>query len=354
MQRLPPCRYGPSCYRKNPDHFREFSHPQGHVNCVVINSLPPCRYGPSCYRKNPDHFREFSHPHPQGQIVSSNSNVTGSLSLHGSNLTPRRPARNQDEQFRRDVISETIQVLGDGHSLEMKKSNAKQNLKVWSRGRRSGFKKVHIIHGDWGDVTLRFTREYGTTFAVLNMANGSRFGGGYVEGCAAQEENMFRRSDCHFADSGVNRSTQQYDHATSELINGQRGGVLLDMNPRVCVRAGDTERYRWYSDDEVFPFFELRSAAVDLRGGRPFDRRECQRRIQAQINTLIRFGVRHVVLSAFGCGAFENPATEVAQVYREVLEPNLDSFDVVVFAIYRAGYGPDNFTPFNSVLSSLP
>ena len=26
----PPCRYGAACYRKNPEHFREFSHPPGH------------------------------------------------------------------------------------------------------------------------------------------------------------------------------------------------------------------------------------------------------------------------------------------------------------------------------------
>ncbi len=25
--------------------------------------LPPCQYGENCYRKNPVHFREFSHPH---------------------------------------------------------------------------------------------------------------------------------------------------------------------------------------------------------------------------------------------------------------------------------------------------
>lgn len=26
----PPCRYGATCYRKNPSHFQEFSHPAGH------------------------------------------------------------------------------------------------------------------------------------------------------------------------------------------------------------------------------------------------------------------------------------------------------------------------------------
>jgi len=26
------------------------------------SSLPPCKYGSECYRKNPDHFANFSHP----------------------------------------------------------------------------------------------------------------------------------------------------------------------------------------------------------------------------------------------------------------------------------------------------
>ncbi len=44
------------------------------------------------------------------------------------------------------------------------------------------------------EVTRRFTKLYGMPFAVLNMANARRFGGGYVEGAGAQEENMFRRT----------------------------------------------------------------------------------------------------------------------------------------------------------------
>jgi len=29
---LPPCKYGAGCYRKNPDHFEQFSHPDGYVH----------------------------------------------------------------------------------------------------------------------------------------------------------------------------------------------------------------------------------------------------------------------------------------------------------------------------------
>ncbi|CAG5130858.1 unnamed protein product, partial [Candidula unifasciata] len=57
---LPECPYGARCYRKNPQHFTEFSHTA--AAAVTSAVLPPCRYGVSCYRKNLLHFAEFSHP----------------------------------------------------------------------------------------------------------------------------------------------------------------------------------------------------------------------------------------------------------------------------------------------------
>ena len=80
---LPTCPYGARCYRKNPEHFKEFLHPakaststdktskgadsktpdaNSKTSAVDDTSLPPCKYGASCYRKNLLHFAEFSHP----------------------------------------------------------------------------------------------------------------------------------------------------------------------------------------------------------------------------------------------------------------------------------------------------
>jgi hypothetical protein len=110
--------------------------------------------------------------------------------------------------------------------------------------------------------------------------------------------------------------------------------------------------YRWLADDEVFPFFELRASAQDLRDGSDFDDHEARRRIVAQLDTLRAHGQRNVVLSAFGCGAFCNPALRVAQLYRQELRARSGDFNVVAFAIFAAGYGTDNYTPFARVFDS--
>ncbi|KAL4222664.1 hypothetical protein ACF0H5_018705 [Mactra antiquata] len=84
---IPECPYGARCYRKNPQHLIEFSHPKKSktdddkndtpdaaddavdgpsktpsLPTTDDSSLPPCKYGAKCYRKNLMHFAEFSHP----------------------------------------------------------------------------------------------------------------------------------------------------------------------------------------------------------------------------------------------------------------------------------------------------
>jgi len=213
---------------------------------------------------------------------------------------------------------------------------------------------VSVHPGDWGEVTAAHTRACGEIFAVLNMANAIGPGGAYVEGAPAQEENMFRRTDCHFhlTDAEMDPSSERYRPEMTALLNADDGRVYLDtVNPRVCVRGPEDRDaedlgYRWLSQDEVFPFHELRAAATDLRGGAPFDPVEARRRISAQLDTLIDAGVRHAVLSAFGCGAFRNPAAEVARSYRAALSERAGAFERVAFAVFYPGYGPDNYTPF--------
>ena len=125
----------------------------------------------------------------------------------------------------------------------------------------------------------------------------------------------------------------------------------------------------------MFPFYELRAAAVDLRDPRLcYDHQETVRRCGALLDTCIALNVRCCVLSAFGCGAFRNPATRVARAFREALtapchppgtRPGVraNHMEIVAFgevgevarqgwditdrrfrltAIFHAGYGPDN------------
>ena len=262
---------------------------------------------------------------------------------------------------RRAVLRETIQAFEGVRPACFYHDLAAVNLERWKPRNRvpaSPF-RIEVRDGDWGDVTYALTRQVGACFAVLNMANASVPGGAYVEGAIAQEENMFRRTDCHFKidASQFDPGTDRYLPAMNQLLNAQQGAVYLDStNPRVCIRGPEDRTredlgYPWLPHNQVFPFFELRAAANDLRDGSDFEPVDARRRIRAQLDTLHRHGIRHAVLSAFGCGAFCNPAEQVARIYREELRLRQADFSLIAFAILAPGYGPDNFTPFANQLA---
>jgi hypothetical protein len=282
-----------------------------------------------------------------------------SLELPDEAIFAGGPFDRSDMRLRRQVLRETVQHFKKNY--ETIQAQVLNNLKKWQSETAFGIEKmnsnafVEIHSGDWGDVTAMLTRKFGSCFAVLNMANAYVPGGAYIEGAIAQEENMYRRTNCHFAvkkDQLV--STRRYNDILVDLISASNGSVYLDTeNPRICVRGSEKRElenlgYEWLGPNEIFPFYELRSAAMDLRNGQPFNKEQSKKIIKAQFDTLVENNIQHVVLGAHGCGAFLNPAEKVAENYKEVIAEYKNSFRVIAFAIYHAGYGPNNFDAFQN------
>ncbi|KAL6256197.1 hypothetical protein P5V15_012313 [Pogonomyrmex californicus] len=54
------CMYGVRCYRKNPNHKNNYSHPDD-SDYDEVDDRQECPYGVKCYRKNPQHKAQFKH-----------------------------------------------------------------------------------------------------------------------------------------------------------------------------------------------------------------------------------------------------------------------------------------------------
>ncbi|XP_011872244.1 PREDICTED: aprataxin and PNK-like factor isoform X2 [Vollenhovia emeryi] len=54
------CMYGARCYRKNPNHKNNYSHPDD-SDYDDDDDREECPYGAKCYRKNPQHKEQFKH-----------------------------------------------------------------------------------------------------------------------------------------------------------------------------------------------------------------------------------------------------------------------------------------------------
>lgn len=58
-------------FRKNPLHFKEYSHSDREEDEEEDSEKPECEYGTSCYRKNPAHLKEYKHTQPPGIVTGS-------------------------------------------------------------------------------------------------------------------------------------------------------------------------------------------------------------------------------------------------------------------------------------------
>jgi hypothetical protein len=260
---------------------------------------------------------------------------------------------------RRMILKDTVEKFSTD-TLGLYEKQARKNHQKWSGAPTNLSGHVRVIPGDWGDVTLRLSQATGTIYTVLNMANAELPGGLYLEGFGAQEENMYRRTNCHFHvhDNEMDEEKIYYTQEMTALINGFSGHVYLDVQtPRICIKGSEGPNISGYDDlspSDYFLFYELKSAADNISRDNPFSEASMRKKIAAQLDTLKAANVRCVVLSAFGCGAFGNPPTEVARIYREELQKRLEDFDDVAFAIFTSEFDSDNFMPFKEALDGLP
>ena len=160
----------------------------------------------------------------------------------------------------------------------------------WKEIDKSTFGIIKVINSDTLDAALSATKIFGERFTVLNMANATGFGGGYTHGRSAQEENIFRRTDCHFSMlrtdlSLKNPGNYKYfftyeDDGNLTMTQRINRGIVFKDQPRVCIRRGESLvpgdnkppveilqliHYKWLDYYDIFQFYEMRNAARDYR-----------------------------------------------------------------------------------------
>lgn len=184
--------------------------------------------------------------------------------------------------------------------------------------------------------------------AVLNMANAFSPGGGWRQGCGAQEENLFRRTT-------LKASLLEPDGRAVRYPLPEFGGAY---SPDVTVfRGTEGEGYPMLSAPFVVSVISVAAYHnPPLQQGRL--RGDYAERTRRKIRMIFaiarRNGVRHLVVSAFGCGAFRNPPSHIAELFAGVLggEEFRGAFGSVVFAIINDHNSPQggNVAPFRQAL----
>ncbi len=153
--------------------------------------------------------------------------------------------------------------------------------------------------------------------AALNFASARNPGGGYRNGALAQEETLARSSalvptlEKHWTYYEENRreaSLLYTDHAIwspDVPFFADDAGALLDAV------------YSAHVITMPAPNAGAMRSARDERGIVP----TFERRIRAVLALAVSKGVQHLVLGAWGCGAFGNPPDRVASLFADALTP---------------------------------
>lgn len=169
---------------------------------------------------------------------------------------------------------------------------------------------------------------------VMNFANAYSPGGGFLSGAKAQEESLCRCSTL-YASLGSKTAKEMYIYNRTHLNPVESDYMLL--SPTVCVfRDAHCNLL-----DTPYPAAVITLPAPNRRGAAIFASEETirqtfLRRIRIMLSIAAENGYRSLVLGAWGCGAFGNKASHVAEAFRHVLidEQYGAAFDAVRFAVY--------------------
>ncbi|KAL8994200.1 MAG: hypothetical protein Q9188_007135 [Gyalolechia gomerana] len=227
---------------------------------------------------------------------------------------------------------------------------------------------IRVINIDTLDAAIRLSSLTTSTVTgspqppvlVLNMANAEHGGGGWLKGAMAQEEALCYRSSLSFTlkrrfypmpDRAVIysptvvilRESLAKGHRLLDLTHPEKLPVVSVVSV-AAVRDPSVER-RLDDGEEIY------------RNG---DERDVMRsKIRMTLRVAAAKGHRKLVLGALGCGAFGNPKSEVARLWKDVLTEAEFSggwWEHIIFAVLEEGGGKDsngNYEVFRRALDGL-
>lgn len=163
--------------------------------------------------------------------------------------------------------------------------------------------------------------------AVLNFSSYKYPGGMFLEGSKAQEEclchesflfNVLSRFKIDFYDWNIrNKNKELY------LNRGM-------YSPDIAFEHGTSA----ITCDVITCAAPNKGSAVKYHNVLEFENTEALKsRINYVLDIAKENNVNTLILGAYGCGVFGQDATEVAQIFKELIETEYKCFDMIVFAV---------------------
>lgn len=229
------------------------------------------------------------------------------------------------------------------------------------------FKHVHVIgrcgHGcenmdsftlarkRYTDFSYMFTEKGSKGILVLNLANPVNPGGGVRRGAKAQEEDLCRKSSLLLSLEG--RDAQKY-YSYNRSLNTYMGSNAIIITPKVEIIKDDKGGLL---DDTVIVSVMTCAAPYLKDGFEGLSDQQYKQMVYDRICGMLRcaafLGYQHLVLGAFGCGAFGNDAKVMSDLFFKALKEfdfdgmkEKDMFRRIDFAVLSKDASQYNFKEF--------
>lgn len=161
---------------------------------------------------------------------------------------------------------------------------------------------------------------------VLNLANPVHIGGGVRRGAKAQEEDLCRQSTLLLALEGEN-AAKYYEY--NRNLHTRKGSDAIIIVPEVEIFK-DAE-YNYLDNTTVVSVITCAAPILypDVSYDKGQYRKMMYHRIEGILVAAAVNGYKRLVLGAFGCGAFNNDAAIVSDIFYDVIKNfRLDGEDV--------------------------
>ena len=180
---------------------------------------------------------------------------------------------------------------------------------------------------------------------VLNLASDFRPGGGWKKGSMAQEESIFYRTTYSLSlDREFGYCDITYPLKCNEAVWSPGILVFRDVDHKLMDRKD-------YFKVDGFAIAALRNPR--LTHDHHLNKRDRVITLR-KIKLLFAFArekeYKHLVLGSLGCGCFNNPPSDIAELFREVIaEQPKSSIETVTFAVLSTK-STENFRIFKKIL----
>lgn len=207
---------------------------------------------------------------------------------------------------------------------------------------------IRVIDSDSFDAAQSLRMSYPSgRVAVLSMASPLRPGGGILTGATSQEESLCMRSTLlpSLRDEFYRLPENALIYTPDVLVFRGQDLSPLPKNDRFFVDVISCAALR-------FPEVEDGKYVVEA------DREVMMKKIRLILRAAVMKGCTRIVLGALGCGAYANPAQEVAEMFKKVIcgnpkrkgDETWGGTEEIVFAIRR---GKDTIQAFRRVLQDV-